>query len=129
MLAYLIEMRSTGGLSGSLVIVKETLRFTLYEKEDRSIQTSFRDDLCGPKSVVQCEGEGYLLGLAQGHWEIDPKDRNTQILRPGGESINLGIALVVPSFVIHETLDQTELVSMRNKAEQSELGNGVTTPD
>ncbi len=79
---------------------------------------------------MQGEGQGYLLGLAQGHWEIDPKDRNNVLLGAGGsESINLGIALVVPAYIIRQVLYQNELKAMRSHLEESLLRRLTTVTD
>ena len=60
-----------------------------------------------------------LLGLAQGHWEIDPKDRqNVSIGSSAEESINLGIALVVPAYIIREVLEQDALATQRNERDE-----------
>jgi hypothetical protein len=127
--AYLVEVRSTGGLSGSPIFVKETIKILLLTEADR---LTISRETTGPGVAMQGEGEGYLLGMAQGHWEIDPKDRNNVIIGTRGkeESINLGIALVVPAYVIRETLYQDELVAMRKQAEEDrQREEGTTTID
>lgn len=116
--AYLVEVRSTGGLSGSPVFVKRTVVLTLPDQQGRP-------------QKMQGEGEIHLLGLAQGHWEIDPKDRNNIFIRSGTEeSINLGIALVVPAYVIREVLEQDELAALRSERDKNwQRRKGTSTPD
>src|SRR5262249_49592760 len=126
--AYLIEVRSTGGLSGSPVFVKETIKILLLEEGERLFIPRGLD---GPGLAMQGEGEGYLLGMAQGHWEIDPKDKNNYIIGSGTEeSINLGIGLIVPAYVIWEVLYRKDLVELREDAEADwQRRQGTTATD
>jgi hypothetical protein len=116
--AYLIEARSIGGISGSPVMVKETILIRLRDEGDK---LTIGPNTLGPGRVMQGEGQGYFLGLAQGHWEINPKDKNRYVwAKPGqDESVNLGIALVVPAYIIREVLFQKVLVEMRKVQEEA----------
>lgn len=110
--AYLIEVRSTGGLSGSPVFVKESVFMKCREPN--------RDGL----TTLQGEGDPHFLGLLQGHWEIDPSNRNSAtLISPDTAAINLGIAIVIPAYVIREILEQEELVAERKAREEKYAGN------
>lgn len=102
--AYLIEARSTGGVSGSPVFVRETIKTP-------------RASL-GAGVPVQGVGHAFfLLGLMHGHWDIDPADINNPIIRGLPEGVNLGIAIVVPALTIMEVMCHPELVQMRRELE------------
>jgi hypothetical protein len=93
-LAYLVEARSIGGLSGSPVFV-HLPRLGLDISGDR-------------------RGDLYLLGLMHGHWDIDLPA--TDASHPDGlevEVVNMGIGIVVPVSRIRETLDDADLAASR----------------
>lgn len=92
MTAYLIETRSTGGLSGSPV--------TWHSG-------AFRPKPSGEWEPVET---GYFrhLGLIQGHYDS----------RIDAEKLNDGIAIVVPAIVIRETLHQEAVMANRKAAEK-----------
>lgn len=121
---YLIEVRSTGGLSGSPVFVRAPIGLP-YQVHTRL------GDLRQAKAHIQ--GDYFLLGLVHGHWNIPPGEMNRVNFRtaqPGEESINLGIAVAVPAKRILEALDDPELVTMRAEAEARPDDAGwATTPD
>jgi hypothetical protein len=91
--AYLIEIRSTGGLSGSPV-------FVYFEVDDPK-----------PRRF-----NIYLLGLIRGHWNI-----NAPALQPAfaseNEMINAGIAIVTPAEEINKILQYNELARLRRERE------------
>lgn len=95
--AYLVEARSIGGLSGSPVFV---------HVDPMSL---------APEGYVMA-GTGrrpavhYLLGLIHGHWDYEDSVINEDA---GANSLNMGIAIVVPCQFIGEVLNQSELVSER----------------
>ena len=74
-------------------------------------------------------GDLHFLGLAQGHWEIDPRNRNNVYISSASEeSINLGIALIVPAYIIKEVLFQDVLIRHRKEREEihrQRLGTSV----
>lgn len=85
---YLIEARSTGGLSGSPVFVRPSGRLALVDY--------------------------FLLGLVHGHWEVTSESsRRLDTESPGAETVNAGIAVVVPASKILETLNHPELEDER----------------
>lgn len=105
--AYLIELRSIGGLSGSPAFVQETL------------------------SSQQLGGTGaiYLLGLVHGHWDIPPENKSAVKDIRGKGAINMGIAIVIPAKKILEVINQPELVEKRQVAEEELKQQNLPTPD
>ncbi len=92
--AYLIEVRSIGGQSGSPAFVRKTVPM----------------DLSGI----------YLLGLVHGHWDIPPQ-RIDDAIQPGDDvfaSINKGIAIVVPAKKLLEVFNQPQLVELRQQRDE-----------
>jgi hypothetical protein len=91
MTAYLAELRSIGGLSGSPVLVEFGLWRVVYEEDD-------------PEPLGESPNF-MLLGLVHGHYDVKAP---LQQLGGGGlmkpEAINMGIGIVVPGQKIVETL-------------------------
>jgi hypothetical protein len=121
---YLIEVRSVGGMSGSPVFVRAPIGLN-FEVHTRS----------GKRRVAKAhfQGDYFLLGVAQSHWEIPPDQKNKidfQSANKREESINLGIAIVVPAKKILEVLNHQELVAMRKQREKERKDSaGSTEPD
>jgi hypothetical protein len=121
---YLVEVRSVGGLSGSPVFVRPPIGLNcgVHDRQGkyRTVTAHIQGDYC-------------FLGLAQGHWEIPPDKRNKvdfPSARSGEDSIDLGIAIVVPAKKIREVLEQSGLAQMRNQREEElRQAEGTTTPD
>jgi hypothetical protein len=105
--AYLAEMRSIGGLSGSPVFV--------YIDKTRLAKAKFPE---GPDVVILC------LGLIRGHWDLE-RDLSSDISMPAaddvrlglskGENLNTGIAVVSLSHYILAILNNDEVKDMRKK--------------
>jgi len=128
--AYLIEARSTGGLSGSPVFVRETIDFELPAPASKTASKTGQV----PFVFYPISGQFYLLGLVHGHWEIYPEDANEINPRftkkTEKEAVNLGIAVVVPAKKIRDTLHHPELIALRKEWERNEIAaEGTTTPD
>jgi hypothetical protein len=115
---FLVEARSIGGMSGSPIFVRPTLRQRL-KNENGEVVNAF------------CTGSGEtLLGMVQGHWDI----REGEINKPSftndrKRGVNYGIAVVVPAQKIYETLYSEPLVAMRNKIETEELRRNIPGSD
>ena len=109
--AFLIESRSIGGLSGSPVFVKvaepRTGGHTLRIKGRRMRVSETRE--LGVDRI-------YLLGLVHGHWDIPPSQVDAAIVDNSRESVNVGIAIVVPAQKILEVLNHPEFERSRNEA-------------
>ena len=91
--AYLLEMRSIGGLSGSPAFV-------------------YLDPFRHPDT-----GVFWLLGLVHGHWSLPPKAATTIEEDLEKERINMGIAIVPPVARITEALDAPGLTKRRQELE------------
>jgi len=91
--AYLIEVRSIGGLSGSPVFaVIEHFRRPRKEGEGRRL-------------LLGVAHRFFLLGLVRGHWRYEQQDSFTSaatIRKKDIEQVNMGMALVTP---IQDVLD------------------------
>ena len=96
--AYLVELRSIGGLSGSPV-------FLYLDKKNRPVPTT--------------ENAIYLLGIIRGHWnlksETDEVENDVSLGFSKGENLNVGIAMVTPAQEVFELLMTPEHVDMRKK--------------
>jgi hypothetical protein len=106
--AYLIESRSIGGLSGSPVFVRETLKLQTTKikpgADFASVSGRFPGESFGKLfDVTEMLGVGryYLFGSAVGHWDLP--------IGVGSEAVNMGISLVTPAGKILEILFQPEL--------------------
>jgi len=101
--AYLVEARSIGGLSGSPVFVHLGL---VRVKEGRPIFARAKT------------GVFYLLGLMHGHWDRKVPDIDSAVDDVIHETVNMGIAVVVPAKKILEVIDQPELSDERKRIEE-----------
>jgi hypothetical protein len=108
--AYLVEGRSIGGLSGSPVFVRNTVKYPVQSAKGLS-------QLYGL-------GEGHLLGLVHGHWDLPVSFSPEQ-----AEAVNMGISIVVPAKKILEVLYHPELVAIRKEHYQKEKHSVTSTPD
>ena len=96
--AYLVEMRSVGGISGSPVLTHMAIRpKVLLPESDNST------------NIEQSEKSHYLLGLMHGHYTITTRDE--WVIRTDQQvgDINAGVAVVVPASKIIETILGSEL--------------------
>jgi hypothetical protein len=117
--AYLIEARSIGGLSGSPVYVRRTMSLL------------WNDDASGKslRSLHGMTGEIHLMGMIHGHWDVKESEINQPRLTENKQGVNMGIAIVIPSEKILETINQPELVAMREKEEIAFLEKQKPTMD
>jgi hypothetical protein len=93
--AYLAEVRSLGGLSGSPVFV---------------VLPGWRKKASGPPH----EWRTYLLGLVHGHW--DQRTEVTEYVAPETEKIHQGMAVVVPASKILDLLNSPNEQTKREAA-------------
>jgi hypothetical protein len=104
MVAYVMEARSLGGLSGSPVFV----------------------DLGGIRiqqgSISVHPPEFYLIGVAHGHWDVERRDRE-------GEYVNMGLAIVTPAEAISDILKTEELRLIREMTEEEVRQQNLPTAD
>jgi hypothetical protein len=108
MMAYLAELRSIGGLSGSPVFVHFGLWRTVWEREE-------------PEPLDDAPPRFMLLGLMHGHYDV-----KAPFLALNNEAINMGIGIVAPGQKIKETLT---VALDRKKKRDKESGPTVATPD
>ena len=94
--AYLTESRSLGGLSGSPVFVRDTVKVPAVNQD-------------GKPRAFTAPGGFHLLGLLSGHWDSPPAG-------DAERSLNMGISLVVPATKILEALFAPELTALREEA-------------
>lgn len=102
--AYLVEARSTGGLSGCPVFVHLAP--------------------VGLQRRIVCDEEGsfFLLGVMQGHWdEMSPRNaRGDTVIEDSLQErgVNMGIAIVVPATKILEILNHPQMLERDRKIEE-----------
>ena len=114
--AYLIELRSLGGLSGSPVF--------LYLANPRIIK--------GNSTILHGGHQFYLLGLLHGHWDLHSATQDVvteDYQQENKDKINTGIGIAVPAMKILETLNQPSLKEPRDKAIQEEKDRTAPTED
>jgi len=106
---YLIEARSIGGLSGSPVFIRETVVFPMSRTNEA-------------KSTVMVHTLGVfkLLGLIQGHWDVDESKINqAYFVHDPKRGVNMGIAKVVPARKIKQLImEDPALIEIRRVSEQ-----------
>ncbi|MDP9205829.1 MAG: hypothetical protein M3P12_10290 [Gemmatimonadota bacterium] len=105
--AYLVELHSIGGLSGSpaFLYLGGVRRHFPYG---------------GELTLTQYAGAIYLLGLVHGHWDLGVQEEldTVQDALDRDERINMGIAIVVPIARVLEILDYPEVRDAREKAQK-----------
>jgi len=98
--AYLVELRSIGGLSGSPVFVQTPVSWLVNGQLKRPTENM---------------KPYYLLGLMRGHFNVEHEEDMPKPARPeqedatNGDRINSGIGVVVPADKIVETIMKPEL--------------------
>jgi hypothetical protein len=110
--AHLIEARSIGGLSGSPVFV--------HLGHIRPVKT--------PSDV----GQIYWFGLMHGHWDVkvrpdEYEDDSTET--PPQEKVNMGIAIVVPSYKVLEVIERPVFADARKRNNEQAREKDLPTPD
>lgn len=113
--AYLIEGRSIGGLSGSPVFFQPApLRM-----------------IDGVVTPTENSKAHYLLGLIHGHFDvkeiIDIVEDEAEYAKTN--KLHSGIAIVVPSEKIVETINQDMLKKMREETAKKAMAGSDTVPD
>jgi hypothetical protein len=109
--AYLIEVKSLGGISGSPVFIRQTIDIPGLFKWGTNI----------PATAQAYSNVIYLLGLAHGHWNIDAEEINNPTIEHVREGFNVGLAIVVPASHILEILNNQELIDMRRALKTDRL--------
>lgn len=99
--AYLIEGRSIGGLSGSPVFCRNTVKIPGFNEQ-------------GQVKHMAGVGQIHLLGLVHGHWDLPVNFSESE----QSEAVNMGVSIVIPAKKIQEILYSPDLVQARNEAFQ-----------
>ncbi len=99
--AYLIEARSSGGLSGSPVF--------LHLGQSRVVKGQLA------RSVTP-EGMIYLLGVMHGHWDGEVVAPQLRVVER--DRFNMGIGVVMPIDYVAELLEDPEFVEGRRQASE-----------
>lgn len=111
--AHLVECRSYGGLSGSPVFVRQTVRMPLTPDRFKPLWPPTLGPSGMDQSVMaELRGVGrfYFFGSMVGHWELRVGFTLTR-----SEAFNMGISPVVPASKILEIISQQELVQVMHK--------------
>jgi hypothetical protein len=109
--AYLVESRSIGGLSGSPVFVRNTVKMPVQTKDGIT--------------HIYGLGDGHLLGLVHGHWDLPLSFPASE----QAEAVNMGVSIVVPAKKILETLNHPELAEMRREHYEKNKNSDNPTTD
>lgn len=113
--AYVVEVKSLGGISGSPVFIRQTV----------DVSGMFLRGTNIPATAQAYSNVVRLLGLAHGHWNVDLKNINDpsieHVKENAKDAFNVGLAIVVPSEHILEVLHNAELTEMRTKIKAREL--------
>ena len=109
--AYLVEVKSLGGISGSPVFIRQTV----------DIPGLFLWGTNTPATAQAYSNVIRLLGLAHGHWNIDLEEIDSPMIEHVKEGFNVGLAIVVPATHILEVLHNGELTAMRRELKDKEL--------
>lgn len=109
--AYLAEIRSIGGLSGSPVFVE--LGFGRQVEESVNVSRIDR----------------FLLGVVRGHWNKDEFDSAADFAVDEQEELNSGIAIVTPITDALEILDGEDFVKARKRSDEAYLKEHAPTED
>jgi hypothetical protein len=108
--AYLAEVRSIGGLSGSPVFV--------FLGPARSL-----------KGKITISQKIYLLGLVRGHWDIRHRGQPLGFTEDELQAVNMGIAIITPFQDALEIINGEELVRERKQADRQQAKSREPTED
>ncbi len=108
--AYLAEVRSIGGLSGSPVFVFLGPART-YQKK------------------VTLSRKVYLLGLVRGHWDIKHHRQPLDFGMDELQEVNMGIATITPFQDALEIINSEELVKARRHFDKEQAKSKAPTKD
>lgn len=113
--AYLVETRSSGGLSGSPVFAR--------------VGPLSYDPTSGDVGIY-AEPTYYLLGMVHGHWKPNLQWFNLEESEDFDlEALNFGISIVVPATKIIETINDKDEMKKRRKLEEQMLKKSLPTMD
>jgi len=108
--AYIAEVRSIGGLSGSPVFVLK--RYSEHRGDE----------------LVMNE-RAFLLGLVRGHWDYKQRDSAIDYVSEELKDVNMGMAIITPIQDAIEIIDGEELVNDRRKQDRERSNRSAPTMD
>lgn len=119
--AHLVESHSIGGLSGSPVFIRETVRINagVQFKKGFYLNTvnSPTPEIPGIEHVeLAGTGRFFFFGSTVGHWEVRVGSTNTVL-----EAINMGVSPIVPAQKILEVITQPELLTLMEEVSMKQL--------
>lgn len=117
--AYLVEMRSIGGISGSPVLTHMAIRPDEVRTESGHLS-----------QLKKADKPHFLLGMVQGHYTINTQDEWALKTNQRAGDINAGIAIVIPASKIVETICQPtalgkELDAVKKFSEEKDATSGA----
>jgi hypothetical protein len=109
--AYLAEVRSLGGLSGSPVFVSEPpLLWANGADSDESLSYE----------PISRSGEGiFLLGMIRGHWDMKEARSAIAYTKDELNQVHTGMAIVTPWQEVMDVLNDEELVRLRRQNDRA----------
>lgn len=113
--AYLVELRSIGGLSGSPVFVN------LGGSKVPALAGMRSNSRVLERSPTLIKDSIFLLGMMTAHWNTGEVEMDIDITSDDKEALNTGIGVVIPFWKIQELLNDPELEIERNKVEKKFL--------
>lgn len=123
--AYLAEVRSSGGLSGSPVFVifplgrLSPLTPRAGSGEAGAVEMNLRN---------QAPSYGLLLGVLRGHWDLESRHDALAFGEEDLRAVNMGIAIVTPIEDALAIIDGEELVEQRRVLDREEAKQHVPGP-
>ncbi len=132
--ANLLESRSTGGLSGSPVFIRETVSVPAGFRARpgfalNAVNSPTPEEIGLEKLQLAGVGRFYFFGSMIGHWRVQTGFPTTR-----EEAVNMGIAPMVPAHKILEIFQQPELINLMNTLHAKKRGrveqlDGIPTLD
>lgn len=122
MSAFLVEARSLGGISGSPVLLyMESFRGRRLKLDPATYQRNVNAHVMEFTAAEKWRIFA-ILGLVQGHYDLTAiGDEGSRDSKP--QKINQGVAIVVPSLKILETLDQQYFLGLESVEMDSRYPN------
>lgn len=131
--AFLAEMRSIGGLSGSPVFVLKYPRTPhIFKRDIADVQDSPAQFARFLERCFEDEPTTYLLGMIRGHWDLKRQGEDSVYREADAREIdklNTGIASITPAWDINDVLRGKELMKQRKQAEKERSRQTAPTQD
>lgn len=118
--AFLIEVRSIGGLSGSPVFLVYRPRIVERDKSGNVLLRREPPLLGSPRY--------HLLGLIRSHWDLERGPLRSPFANEAS-LVNMGIAVVTPATEIHALMVSERVREDQKNREQIYAAENAPTPD